>query len=106
MRTPTRAGFRARALVGSGDLAYVVADDFNGTLREGIADVGAYEFSADGNVGWPLDEDFKGEVGGGRVDGGFVGAVDGGPGGGGNGGGCGCSAAAACRSRVVCDARA
>ena len=39
-------------LVAAGSPAHVVADDFNGTAREGVADVGAYLFSADGNPGW------------------------------------------------------
>jgi hypothetical protein len=44
------------ALVAAGSPVYVVADDFNGTPRVGIADIGAYLFSADGNPGWELAE--------------------------------------------------
>jgi hypothetical protein len=47
------------ALVGSADPAHVVADDFNGTPRDGAADVGAYRFDATGNPGWTLTADFK-----------------------------------------------
>jgi MYXO-CTERM domain-containing protein len=50
------------ALVGAGDPRYAAADDFNGTPRNGAADVGAYLFDAAGNPGWTLDEGFKGEV--------------------------------------------
>jgi MYXO-CTERM domain-containing protein len=41
-------------LLGAGDPAHVTDDDFNGTPRDGIADVGAYRFDAAGNPGWPL----------------------------------------------------
>ncbi len=44
------------ALVAAGSPVYVVADDFNGTPRSGVADIGAYLFSADGNPGWELAE--------------------------------------------------
>ncbi|MGB5367340.1 MAG: right-handed parallel beta-helix repeat-containing protein [Polyangiales bacterium] len=44
------------ALVAAGSPVYVVAGDFNGTPRMGIADIGAYLFSADGNPGWQLAE--------------------------------------------------
>jgi uncharacterized membrane protein YgcG len=47
------------ALVSSGLAAHVVADDFNGTEREAVPDVGAYRFSADGNPGWALAETMK-----------------------------------------------
>jgi hypothetical protein len=47
------------ALEGAGSDAHVTPDDFNGTLRDGIADVGAYAFSTDGNPRWPLDATFK-----------------------------------------------
>lgn len=46
-------------LQASGSAAHAVVDDFNGSLREGVADVGAYAFSADGNPGWALDAAFK-----------------------------------------------
>ena len=46
-------------LPADGSTEYVAVDDFNGTLRQGVADVGAYAFSADGNPGWELGEDFK-----------------------------------------------
>jgi len=44
------------ALVGMGDVAYVATDDFNGTARDGVADVGAYKFDPAGNPGWVLAE--------------------------------------------------
>jgi hypothetical protein len=47
------------ALIAAGDTQYVVADDFNGTLRNGVADVGAYLYAASGNSGWPISADFK-----------------------------------------------
>ena len=47
------------ALVAAGDLPNVIAADFNGTDRMGIADVGAYAYRAAGNPGWTLAEDFK-----------------------------------------------
>lgn len=47
------------ALVGTGDPAYVVDDDFNTTPRGGVADVGAYAYDPAGNPGWPLAEEFK-----------------------------------------------
>ena len=46
-------------LASSGSAAHVVADDFNGTKREAVPDVGAYRFSADGNPGWALAETSK-----------------------------------------------
>ena len=46
-------------LVGTGAVAYVTADDFNGAPRDGVADVGAYRFAAGGNPGWVLTDDFK-----------------------------------------------
>lgn len=81
------------ALIGAGDKAYVAADDFNGTPREGIADVGAYTFDAAGNPGWVLEPDFKdplmsgtGGSGGGGGGGGAGGSGTGGGAGGGQGG--------------------
>ncbi len=47
------------ALAAAGSPVHVVADDFNGTPRAGIADIGAYLFSADGNPGWELAETSK-----------------------------------------------
>ncbi len=77
-------------LEAAGSNAYVTADDFNGTLRVGFADIGAYLFSADGNPGWPLDESFKtpapgnnpgsGGIGGTSGSGGSAGASGGTPG--------------------------
>jgi hypothetical protein len=46
-------------LIGAGDGAHVVPDDFNATARLGIADVGAYKYDAAGNPGWPVEPDFK-----------------------------------------------
>ncbi|MGB3050252.1 MAG: right-handed parallel beta-helix repeat-containing protein [Polyangiales bacterium] len=46
-------------LAAAGSPAHVVADDFNGTPRAGVADIGAYLFSADGNPGWELAEASK-----------------------------------------------
>ena len=46
--------------------AYIPAEDFNGSPRNGAApDAGAYEFDAPGNPGWLIQEDFKelGDVG-------------------------------------------
>ncbi|MCB9652822.1 MAG: right-handed parallel beta-helix repeat-containing protein [Deltaproteobacteria bacterium] len=47
---PTAGG----ALRGAGDARDVPSDDFNGTARNGTADVGAYAYQAGGNPGWPL----------------------------------------------------
>ncbi len=47
------------ALRANGDAAYVPAHDFNGTARDGVADVGAYAFHGGGNPGWPLSAGFK-----------------------------------------------
>jgi hypothetical protein len=46
-------------LVGAGAASQVVVDDFNGMPREGVADVGAYAFSIEGNPGWVLAKSFK-----------------------------------------------
>jgi hypothetical protein len=67
---PTAIG----ALVGAGTPSHVVSDDFNGVTRDGLADVGAYAFSTEGNPGWSLAEAFKAWTPGG------------GPGSGGSGG--------------------
>ncbi len=63
------------ALPGSADLAYLAADDFNGTDRAGSADAGAYRFDAGGNPGWIIVPGFKdatpviiGECGDGVLD--------------------------------------
>jgi MYXO-CTERM domain-containing protein len=72
------------ALIGAGDLKHVVADDFNGSARGGIADVGAYKFEPNGNPGWTIKADFKDLVMGGGGAGG--GSMSGGTGGGGVGG--------------------
>jgi hypothetical protein len=72
------------ALAGAGDKAHVVADDFNGTPREGTADVGAYKLDPAGNPGWTLAADFKEILMGGN--GGAGGAGGSGSGAGGAGG--------------------
>jgi MYXO-CTERM domain-containing protein len=51
------------ALIAAGDPAQVVADDFNGTPRNGVADIGAYAFAAGGNPGWVIGAGFKDAVG-------------------------------------------
>lgn len=48
-------------LVGAGDAKYVTNDDFNGTARGGVADVGAYLFAAQ-NPGWAVAAGFKDSV--------------------------------------------
>jgi hypothetical protein len=52
------------ALVGAGTAARVTDTDFNGTLRNGVPDVGAYKFSSGGNPGWTLAAGFKGGAAG------------------------------------------
>jgi len=54
------------ALIGSGSAPHTSLVDFNGTARDGAADVGAYKYSPGGNPGWALAPGFKG-VGGGVV---------------------------------------
>lgn len=49
------------ALIGAGDTGHTADDDFNGTLRNGVADVGAYVFAAS-NPGWTLGDGFKDET--------------------------------------------
>jgi hypothetical protein len=77
-------------LPAAGSNAHVTIDDFNGMLRDGVADIGAYVFSADGNPGWALDTTFKtstpsnnpgtgGSGGSGGSDGGSGGAPGGPP---------------------------
>lgn len=56
--------------VGAGDTSYVADDDFNGTTRGGVADIGAYKFAAGGNPGWRLESGFKVAVPVAPVDGG------------------------------------
>lgn len=46
-------------LAGAGDPNHVAPDDFNGTARDGVADIGAYKYHPAGNSGWPLGEGFK-----------------------------------------------
>lgn len=76
------------ALPGAGDEAHVVADDFNGTQRQSIPDVGAYKFDAAGNPGWVLQAGFKdvtGSMGSGGSGGSGGGSGTGGSGMGGDG---------------------
>lgn len=47
------------ALVAAGDPSEVAPDDFNGTDRMGVADVGAYAYGDGSNPGWVLAEGFK-----------------------------------------------
>ena len=47
------------ALIGAGVAAHVPSQDFNGTARSGVADVGAYLFQSGGNPGWTLTAGFK-----------------------------------------------
>lgn len=60
------------ALVGAGDPAHVIDDDFNTLARDGEADVGAYRFDPEGNPGWTIAEEFKDfpDDGGGTTTGG------------------------------------
>lgn len=69
------------ALVGAGDPAHVVDDDFNTTPRGGVADVGAYVYDPAGNPGWPLAEEFKEfpDDGGGTTGGDATGGDETGP---------------------------
>jgi hypothetical protein len=50
------------ALIGTAASQYVPATDFNGTLRSGSTDAGAYRYAASGNPGWTLAAGFKGAV--------------------------------------------
>ena len=76
-------------LVGTGDVAHVADDDFNGTPRGAVADVGAYRYDPNGNPGWVLEPDFKdptpGTGGNGAGGSGTGGNGTGGNGTGGNG---------------------
>lgn len=46
-------------LAGTGDPGEVIANDFNGTDRMGVADVGAYALGDGTNPGWTLAEEFR-----------------------------------------------
>jgi MYXO-CTERM domain-containing protein len=81
----------AGALLGAGSATYAVADDFNGTPRDGTMDAGAYRFAATGNPGWVIAEGFK-TSGGGDGSGGDGGVDDPGTDPDDGGGGCGCNA--------------
>lgn len=72
---PTAAG----GLAGTGDMAHVVADDFDGADRMGVADVGAYAL-AGGGPKWSLAEGFK------NIEPGVDPGADAGANGGGDGG--------------------
>ncbi|MGE3673531.1 MAG: right-handed parallel beta-helix repeat-containing protein, partial [Polyangiaceae bacterium] len=79
-------------LIGAGDSAHTLPDDFNGTARPATpVDVGAYVYDANGNPGWSVGDGFKqgGSTGGGGAggSGGTAGAGNGGNSGSGNGGG-------------------
>lgn len=50
-------------LLGAGSATYAVADDFNGIVRRGTRDVGAYRYLAGGDPGWTLQAAFKKLVG-------------------------------------------
>lgn len=45
-------------LIAAGSATYVTSDDFNGTARGGVADVGAYKYAAS-NPGWTVGAGFK-----------------------------------------------
>lgn len=88
----------ASALAGAGVSMYAATDDFNGSARNGVADVGAYKAASGVNPGWVLAEAFKGVVAqqppvdagvpdAGPVGGGGGDASDAGTAGGGGGGG-------------------
>jgi hypothetical protein len=47
------------ALIAAGDPAHVTRGDFNGTPRNGVADVGAYAYAVSGNPGWAVAPGFK-----------------------------------------------
>ena len=79
-------------LIAGGEGQHVVADDFNGTARGGVADIGAYLFDVSGNPGWTLQAGFK-ELsssgtggGGGSSSSGTGGSTSSGTGGSGEGG--------------------
>lgn len=74
------------ALIAAGDAGHVAADDFNGTDRGGVADVGAYKYDAAGNPGWTIQEGLKDDIAGGTGGNGTGGAGTGGTGVGATGG--------------------
>ena len=78
-------------LIAAGDTKYVVSDDFNGTARGGVADVGAYKFAA-ANPGWTVGAGFKDKTASGGSGG------TGGTGGGSSGGAAGSSSGGAAGS--------
>lgn len=47
------------ALIGAADAQYLTETDFNGTLRAGSRDAGAYRYDPAGNPGWTLGPGFK-----------------------------------------------
>lgn len=51
-------------LIAAGSATYVTSDDFNGTARGGVADVGAYKYAAS-NPGWTVGAGFKDATGAG-----------------------------------------
>jgi len=124
---PTAGGMLPR----TGEVAHVVSDDFDGTARLGVADVGAYAFGP-GGPRWILAAGFKsispgpmpGTDGGvaeldgggvsldgggvsrdggstGRDGGGTTGSDGGGAAGGGDDGGCGCTMVGASRGSSI-----
>jgi hypothetical protein len=46
-------------LVGAGNSTYLTADDFDGYLRAGHVDIGAYRANASGTPGWTIAPAFK-----------------------------------------------
>jgi hypothetical protein len=82
------------ALIDAGVVARVPADDFNGTARNAVADVGAYAFGSGTNSGWTLQDALKSLPGAGG-SGGAGGGSNGGAGGGSNGGAAGGSSGGA-----------
>src|SRR5262249_54835958 len=77
------------ALVGAGTAMYVATDDFNGTARGGVADVGAYKFDPAGNPGWTLADGIKDGGASSSGSGGGAGGGSAGTGGGATAGGSG-----------------
>jgi hypothetical protein len=51
------------SLIGAGAASHVAVTDFNGTARNGAADVGAYQYQPGGNPGWTLASGFKSGAG-------------------------------------------
>ncbi len=60
------------AVIAAGDAAYAVADDFNGTPRDGSLDAGAYVCDGAGNPGWAIQSGFKPPYPGDATDDGLV----------------------------------